>query len=908
MENQPKSDRRIYSAKYQAQQNQYWRDLKAELEKYRQNCGATVSELADGLDISRQRLYEFFNDAAVGLPITGANLMGLWDCLTEPDTKIAQKLKPEYRASREQLKRQGFDRLLTLSGFLAPQSPQVDQEKTLYRMSSMDFANPQVYRAASRLNSSWIQDDVVRTYLSNRVLDLVLDRGKLDHESHKTAMSDRKKIKQWPENPPLNSRETEVLKKYRQEVDKLCDAGKQEFATAELFELYHSIYEHEILNLHIPNHIEISDCQFRILSVSLNNADEETKRQFAAAEQRLINFLGGSEDQGNLEALVAKKIQTSGNGIDAFLTSNPVIEVAIGCDFSYNHKRFPGVTWRFSSTAPHIRNMFIAVKNGLGYPFVIRGISTRSTGRIERSLIRSEVMLADPEAEERVYQGWWVDLNTIHSILWATIDAVKRWLAEQNLDDISRYYESFQELAEIDEKLFFSRASFYSPIPNLNYKIAEDCVDQINQIRLKSSNQDQQGKYFRQYLGTLNRKSQLAKLTQIHIALLEGDIQEATKFLSLAEEIAFSGIDRQDTLTLSEESSHSDLVKPDDQAQYSILILNASSCLMFYYLLVGKPSFLENKEWRGHTVFSWERNMTRLGEYIRFNSCIDSDAYLYASQFLGTIGYLEFYTAQTIEDIPDLEKAINHLLAAAHYACRIGHMKRALHWLAYVSRIYCRLGKLERARYYSVLAQRELVVHSSLNQLGDVEPLMTYFKLADKVYSSMTDHFDMKQEEKLEFSGSGQDWSMINIYLSKGEIYLLEGNYQEALDCFIKGLVISVYTGFSRLAADSFYNIYRVSVKWDTKTIQDILIQQLIQQSISSKMWGRNEFTRKLANFIGSLEEVKHQDIPIQLQEFSKEIWNDWANVNVRDDTKSTHPLSELVQDDLFLKVLDVRT
>jgi hypothetical protein len=884
MEKQPEGNRKKYSAKYQAQQESYWINLKAELDKYRQNCGATVSELADGLEISRQRLYEFLNDPSVGLPINWANLMGLWDCLTQPDEKIANKLKPAHRENRDRLKKEGAKHLLERSGFV-PQLPQVNGEKTAYQISSIEIKNPQVYRAASRLNSSWIQDDAIRTDLANEVLDLVLKRGKLNRQSHIELSNERNFIEEWPVKELGISQESEALKKYKQEIRKLFDSGKQEFIISELFELYCSIDEHEELNLHIPNHIYITDCQFRILSNSIRTANEETKQQFAEAEHTLIDFLRGLFHHEDPDY---SKDQDLSKRIDSILTSNPVIEVAIGCNFSYNNKIYPSVIWRYSSTAPHIRNMFIAIKNGLGYPFQLAGISTRSTGRLEGSLIRSEVLLADPEQEDKVYQGWWVESNTIHSVLRAAVDAVKRWLSDQNLGDISRYYESFQKIAEIDEKLFVSRASFYSRIPGLNYTIAEDCVKEIQEINRHFSNEEG-NKYFQQHISLLKRKSRTAQLTQIHIALLEGNIQEATKFLNLTEEIA-----------LIESAQH------DAKSQEnSILILNASSCLMFYYLLVGEQPFLKDRQWREHQAFSLENNMGRLGDYILMNGCIDADAYLYASQFLGTVGYLEFYTAQTAEDIPFLEKAINNLLSAAHYACRIGHMKRALHWLAYASRIYCRLGDLERAQYYSNLAQREAMVSTSLNWLGDVEPLMTYSEFADKVYSSVNNNLSLDQEEQLESSGNNRDWSMPNIYLSKGEINLFRGDCEKALEFFVNALELSIYNGFSRLAADSLYDIYRASTKLNAEQISGALAQR----NNSREMWGRNEFTQKLEKFVTALEQTRNQDISIQLCDSSKAIWDDWANVkvntkkSVREDTrKRIHPFSQLIQEGLFLE------
>ena len=113
-----------------------------------------------------------------------------------------------------------------------------------------------------------------------------------------------------------------------------------------------------------------------------------------------------------------------------------------------------------------------------------------------------------------------------------------------------------------------------------------------------------------------------------------------------------------------------------------VLVLNASSCVMFYYLLSGNNKFISNKEWRKKDAFCLDSNLQRLGRYIQESCCIDIDAYLYASQFFGTISYIEFYTATKKDDEKVLQESADNLIAAAHYACRIGHMKRAIHWFS----------------------------------------------------------------------------------------------------------------------------------------------------------------------------------------------------------------------------------
>lgn len=866
------------SAEYRLQQIQFWNNLKVELEIYRSSYGATVQELADGLEISRQSLHKFFKKPEQGLPVTWATLMNLWDSLTQPIQEVDRKLKPNERENRARLRKEGSERLLRLTGFM----PQSSSSAKSFNVESWEVKNPQVRRAISRLCSNWICDDIVRTHLANQVLDLVLERGHSYNKSRLETISNRHDVEQWPRNRLLQRCNSTTMEKYKREIEKLAIFGKRTFVESELFELYQSIHEHEILNLHIPNHIKIIDCQFRILSESVNGADHETTLKFLTAEQKLINYLQGAELE---KPTLIKELEESHQreGVSS-LSSNPVIEVAIKCDFSYGENSHPSVIWRYSSTSPHIRNTFSAIKNGLGYPFQIAGIFTRSTGSLERSLTRSEVILTDPDQPEKVYQGWWVDSNTIIGVLRAVVDAVKRWLADQSQEiDITRYYECFQKLAEIDEKLFISRASFYSHIPDLNYVIANNCVEEIKSIKKQFVDDRQQSKYFQNHIELLTRKSHTARMTQMHIALLEGNIDRASNFIDEAEDITF--------IKSVEKST-----RPQDM----VLILNASSCVMFYYLLTGNDEFIKEKSWHKNSSFCLESNVRRLGSYIQENCCIDVDAYLYASQFWGTISYIEFYTATQKEDIEKLRESADNLIAAAHYACRIGHTKRAVHWLAYTSRIYCRLGNLERAKYYSDLAKRELTVSSSLEQLGDVEPLMNYSELADKVYSV---GFELREnvDRWNGLSDQEQNWSVSNVHLSYGEIAMAEGKHEEAIAHFLKSLIISVNTGFSRLSADSIYNLHRAS-----KTLRTSVENPFLAEVYRKGIWDRNPFTQELFDFLCKLGiEWEWQEISDKLGDYSKKIWNDWARTT-RNSHKKIHPFEQLIDQEVFLSRLVV--
>lgn len=865
------------------EQYQYWKNLCNELSAYKKKYGVTNTEIANGLSISRQRLYDYYKNYESGLPIQRVNLKNLWELICNPSERVSKKLQDEELKNRKKLKELGCNDLLEKAGFLP--------DKNLENSIILDKINdPPSVRLNAHLKS--IKNERERALTSNYFLDLINDRCRLESSHDMKIIYEINKVKQIPRLELSYDQSSDpALEKYDQEIDKFLNSGKLNYLTSELHELYHSINEHVILNRHMPNHITILNCEFRNISNSINdilkvNHDEGIADIFKNSGKNLLRYLRGEED----DKYNVKRDDLSNDEINISYQEilHPVIEVAISCNLSYEKEEHPNIIWRCSSTDSHSRNMFRAVKNGLGYPFEILNASCRNLGSLEKSLIRSEVMIIDPEAPDKVYQGWWVDINDITGNLRAVMDGIKRWLSDQKDINPSSYYRAFQKLAEIDEQLFISRASFYSQKPHLNHTILDDCDKEIEIAQNMITDQNKENKYFKDYLCILDRKRWLASLTKMHIYLLEGDVSNASELCKVAEAILFSVTDNENE-------------KESKDSGDNILFINASSCIMFYKLLAGERDFIENKHWRDDGIdgarFNIHKNMGKVRKYIQDNNYIDIDTYLYTSQFLGTIGYLEFYVANENEDIEHLENAINYLLDAANYALRIGHIKRAIHWIAYISRIYCRLNNDIDADKYLRLAINIGQKSASMNQLGDVEPLMFYPALSRKVFSALEADNSMLPNEL----GNSLSWSMSNFNLAKGELYLIKKDFDKAEECFFQSLINSISTGFSRLAADSIFNLFRLSQNHEIKSINRFY------QEVSPKVLSRNTFNKSLAAFIKRIESQKSEsNLSEELKKYSQEIWNSWSSVKaINTHQSSKHILSEKINSGDFLKILD---
>lgn len=100
------------------EQKQYWSKFHRELDFLREKYGASVSELAEGLGISRQRLYNFLNTPEQGLPLARYQIKTLWSYLTSPSIYRKRKLSPEIRQMRSTLGKEDLNSLLMAVGFL----------------------------------------------------------------------------------------------------------------------------------------------------------------------------------------------------------------------------------------------------------------------------------------------------------------------------------------------------------------------------------------------------------------------------------------------------------------------------------------------------------------------------------------------------------------------------------------------------------------------------------------------------------------------------------------------------------------------------------------------------------------------------------------------------------------------
>ena len=162
------------SSRHYLDQQQRWEALQKKLKSLKEdkNLSITYTEIAAGLGLSRQRLFNFLKSYGVGLPIARHNILELWDHLTVPtdtDSPTSQKI----RNQRNQLRTKNghiLDELLEAAGFLPT------------TQDSAPLILP-IERIKSRLLSPWVRNDTILCRLADTIIDTILARGGFDESS-----------------------------------------------------------------------------------------------------------------------------------------------------------------------------------------------------------------------------------------------------------------------------------------------------------------------------------------------------------------------------------------------------------------------------------------------------------------------------------------------------------------------------------------------------------------------------------------------------------------------------------------------------------------------------------------------------------------------------------------------------
>lgn len=867
-------NRQDYERQYQAQRQQHWQGLKDLLESFRHECDATVAELAQGLNISRQKLYDFAANPEKGMAIDRTDILILWEWLTDPLAFEERKISEQGRQKRAALRQEGPDRLLKIAGFL-PISVDPPAPVLPSRLPS-DVPNAAMRRIVSRLSSPWIEDQHLQSQIMDAIFDQVRDQGRLD-ASFYTEVLGVKEALGWPQRLPLNSDMAPVLASYQHQICRLARSGKTSFVRAELFELYQSILEYQSSEVAPTAEFDILGCQFRTLSVSLPASVQEEFRPFNGvflrAEKAVIALLGGVEgcEDGSVDG-------------DLYI---PVTRAFVKARWGGDIHR--PVALRYSAITTHLENMLAAISSGLVHPLKMTGFSVRATARTAKSLARVSIGLEDRQDAGQIYKGWWVDSNAILALLKAVVIALQTWLQHHNVS-VAEYYETCVTLAHLDTRLFQVREAvyeyFFRPASSYWHDEFSSDVDHFDQIEAELRSLQTQlsisGKAdhpcYQKICKILEIKRIKTWVTRTRAALKTSNVEAASRRLDDIKHFMdqYEEEEKQRGLLASRfvsaaylDQAPADASTIDDPYRH-ILFLHASESVMLYSLFTGDKGFLTEKPWRRWDRYRLDDCLQKLQTYVKAVDTIDFDTFLCVSQIYATIGILELYTAQAFER-SILQQAAEHLLFAFHYSNRIGFSRRATYYLIHASRVYARLKDFDKARRLASSAQKmAIAIHQELEEDSD---------------------YDSKYKQMIHAAA----------YLSEGELLLNNGQPEAALEKLLASLTISIEIRFTdRLTADTLYGLYRAAHHLDAPIGNTFALLVIHGKIDDPENPGMTQVMHTIVHHLKALDPKQSwTDAAPCFKDYSKLIWHHWAEAI--QGREAFHPIESEIDDDRFL-------
>lgn len=956
--NEPAADAR---QNREEQQKVYWKSFKNRLETIETTYGVSKSDIAQGLGVSRQSLYNFVNKPHKGIRVDRSSIVELFDSLRFETLK---GLKPGgvFSSNRVKLSIEDLNAWLLEAGY-APE--QVG--KTGGVASTLANDDPQIERVSLRLRSGWIPDESTKNYLVNNILDQVIDQSRPNEHYYSERLkyleeSDDKARKEIASRVPRKEREDNgydvlsfskavlykenipdhetVESKYKNALKRLSRTGKNIYVRSELYELYQSVLEHHYLGRSAPITLVTKDCRFRSLTIHLFERSPYKKR-IRDQDSALDRIMRSSSE------IAEREIRGLSTELDSlpdaerysYINDNPILEAVIRCQLKSHNAdgtmpKGEVFTVRSSSNATHMANLLLALKSGLCYPLDVSSFFIRATGRTEKSLTRVAMMLVQPKQEgtaaqdevtEEEVAGLWLASDTLTGIQNSTVDAFMQWLTRrpfpQEKEYIRKYLEICAEIGDIRYSFSQARRALYeytpaiktNPDKTLRKFIKEKIIDKIERIQKNSEYSEAlENNYFAIHKARLDNLLKSAKILLNRTSLLESEVRKKDSVIVRESELR----------TIIDSSYRS------DEPFARIIRLYAIASEMNHKFIIGNREFIVNKQWENDPRYSVSEAIKDAREYVYSkDGVIDINAYLSMSDVYGTVGLLSFYFGDTKAQ---LDQALINLIKGAHFSLKTRFRRRAAQWLSFASRVCIRLGEIKRADCLLKLV-------TGITADAVLEEIDAQLESNDTDKSRPEEIMD-NPEELSQILADAKDWDDVSWLLARGEISLKRDKPHEAFASFFTALRIATVLKYFRIIPDCLFNLHRAAnvLLKHSKTVEITILRKdhnnifdSIKSTSSLLLWTlpsketppkdaeRNprehlhkfvlEYTQKFETLNDANDETfkeSFDDTYEYVLDFSKVIsiqfWNDW-----RANDAIEHPVVQAIETKKFLA--DVR-
>lgn len=865
-------------------------NLRRELLRYKKDFKATDTELAEGLVISRQTLFDFWNQKRKykkngfprGLPIHGINFVSLWKHLTDPEHLQLTNIPPEIQRKRIENHQKELETILEISGYL----------------SHIYMSDLEAYKSYHHRNEvyPWGVD--------------------IEEETNKWLIG----YQQYEQKSVSHN---VVLSKMKEKIIDFSISGNNLFSNHEIDRLYQALAHEEELFIKYPEYKEgleiltmsVVNCSFKNLTFPLFESihDHQLKEKITRI--------------GKLTEKALRK--HSGQLIFQSKKSNfkmpEMLQVRVQIEFSRSDSR-PILSLCHISDNTHLENVFAALGKTFGSPSQLEFNTTflETLGDQKNCLVETHGEFSDKSNPnifldshgDRQYHSSWVDRNTIKSIVQSHLNSTRNWL--------------INKISKCDQKN--NQKNTFSIIESegeyINYR---SCCIEVNEIYEEiEKSKKALGGYKLAGVGVIENVTEvLEKIQKIEekyagFCFFDEHYQkilkhsEYTGYWMMARAFNIQGDQDKAEINLKK------LKKLKNSSDYPLMgILYETESIINDFFYHSDRLFPKKHE---HSNPAADRNLWMkkqedwlevLREYINpdkdticrnSGGSLELDTYLVASEAFGRIGRLDMrFDGGKYSTISN---AIDNLLSAAYCCARIGYKKRTAHWLVNASIAYSRIGEKKNAEQLLKLA--ELIITQSVNP-----------PLDDDRMRSIDGEYHQSVFAELNFSRG--------IYER-----LINKDEKAANKYFCKALKGAIHLGFARVISGSLYGIAITLeqfkdtdntngfIKDFTEMFNDLIHSlggtRVQLENLKQKLSDKKEIGDKLdiviknkIDVIDNLSQVKLDNTPVDIARLLSNqaisIWEDWYRKPdiSRDLTKPIsrdelqHPISLSMWDREFL-------
>ncbi|OKH19533.1 hypothetical protein [[Limnothrix rosea] IAM M-220] len=701
------------------------------------------------------------------------------------------------------------------------------------------------------------------------------------------SWSEMQAFDQWlADHPDLDEISLDLESQLKEEVNKFRLFGKSSFSDYEIDNVYQCLAKEaeKLTNpkqeeLLISLMLQVVSFSFEDISFSITDeiADLELNREFIRISKRTE-----SEIRNSLRSAFDN---IKDNKLEIPPVTKALVQVRVNESLSNQTIYFCHI-----SDNTHLKNAFAAISSGMGYASKrnLRSSSTtvETLGANTSCLVKASSVLIDLERDEKLYKSTWIDNNTIKGVIQATLNSARDWLGDL-----------------LQEKMQVGLVNSTKAL--LNYDSPESyksCCAEVNIVHtiIDKSRKALGGYQFAGIGVVVTLKDVLIRIQKIKFKYKNATFYDFfKKRVCYFECLAYWMLARAFHVQGNIQRSHRYLVdlersKSEIQDNDLVNILYEIELTVFKFFS-GDQEFLKNPDQWLKDHSDWLLRMQKYlehdhPEYGHFQESNSVDIYAIAAEIFGRAGRLSMRFDQGSFEV--MNHAIDNLLSAAHCCARIGHKKRLSHWLVNVSRTYSKIGDGSNAMKFIQLAEQ--IIRLS------IEP-------------------DFEDELRQSVSEEYRQSVMAEVYIGYAEkSFLIDQDYDAAIQNFAKALKSSIYLGFTRIISESLYGLGKslpavsdamfLMLEDDFKGLK-IALESLREKVGSIDDANANNIYEKsllkdkhdIVKFLENIDfAIGREALSQELQKQASKIWDDWHYLSHKD-SEEAHPIAQMMRDNKFL-------